>query len=34
MRAVLSNPNDGLQLTADKIGPMPSLASIIANEFV
>jgi hypothetical protein len=34
MRAVLSNPSNGLQLTADKIGPMPSLASIIANEFV
>jgi hypothetical protein len=34
MRAVLGNSNNGLQLTADKIGPMPSLSSIIANEFV
>jgi hypothetical protein len=34
MRALLSDPNNGLQLTADKIGPVPSLASIIANEFV
>ena len=34
MRAVLANPNNGLQLTADKIGPMPSLSSIISNEFL
>jgi len=34
MRAMLSNPNNGIQLTADKIGPMPSLSSIITNEFV
>ncbi len=34
MRALLSNPNNGIQLTADKIGPMPSLSSIITNEFL
>ena len=34
MRTLLSNPNNGIQLTADKIGPMPSLSTIISREFV
>jgi hypothetical protein len=34
MRAVLSNSNNGIQLTADKIGPMPNLSMIVGNEFV
>jgi hypothetical protein len=34
MRAVLSNPNNGIQLTADKIGPMPNLSMVVSNEFV